>query len=733
MHSHDKKKKKRFLLHLFHSLGAPGHNLGGPADGVGHVELTQVVDRGLEGGLGRAGRFAGKLLRNTDEVGALNGVHAQQVGGNLAHAGAQGIQAVVGQLVAGNLRQRTDDLPVLTCLLRRRDGRLCSLHTALRVDVGGVLFRVCGTGQNDVGHVRTLVTVVALVDDGGVGAHVVLCHVTLISPDQVQHLGLLGWHPGLVAKIKCAHLPGNPVQDVEWVPCGVTGLGLSSQVGQQAEDGCTVGPLNGRAANDDHGLLGLAEHVAPWVGAIEQGGDNRCVAAQGLSAIVEVVHTANDTHTELVVDVGLADLAVEHGRLEAGVSADQQQHVSLLDTGQTAIEQVVGPQITACTSQSNGLLSVQGVRVVAVQKVLKGSGCLHIDLPTNHTNDLLTLCSLKAGGSLQKGLLPGHLVELAVLFEHGEGQALPLQAIVGKAGLVRDPLLVDVLVQAGHDAHNLTTTGIDPDVASSSIENIDGLRLAQLPWAGSESIGLGREGTHGAQVDDVARHLRLEHLLDVRADLHVVATASGAQVLHAGHLVGKAHTTRALDAAGHLHLDKGTNVLVLNSALACKVHVGEAAAVAAEHKGLVLQVALATLVAHGAVQRVVDQKELHNSLAGLLCDGRVCLDLHVGHHGHGARGHGLGGFLHLDQAHAAVTRNRQPVMVAETRNIHTGGLACLQHGGGSIHRDLNSIHSHLHRFWGGRLVQHRSTGVEQALGYGGPPIALDDRGCAEHG
>ncbi len=99
---------------------------------------------------------------------------------------------------------------------------------------------------------------------------------------------------------------------------------------------------------------------------------------------------------------------------------------------------------------------------------------------------------------------------------------------------------------------------------------------------------------------------------------------------------------------------------------------------------LVLQVALASLVADGAVQRVVDlqhsrggisscapappeatsgqvstmlahtratpaahQKKLHDSLAGLLHHGRVRLDLHARASRHGAGSHWLRALLNL--------------------------------------------------------------------------------------
>lgn len=69
--------------------------------------------------------------------------------------------------------------------------------------------------------------------------------------------------------------------------------------------------------------------------------------------------------------------------------------------------------------------------------------------------------------------------------------------------------------------------------------------LPGLPGPGSKSVRLGRERPHWADIDDVARELRHEHFLHVGADLQVVASTGGAQVLHPGDLAGKAEQTNA--------------------------------------------------------------------------------------------------------------------------------------------------------------------------------------------
>ena len=48
--------------------------------------------------------------------------------------------------------------------------------------------------------------------------------------------------------------------------------------------------------------------------------------------------------------------------------------------------------------------------------------------------------------------------------------------------------------------------------------------------------------SYRAEVNDIPRQLGHDHLLDVGANLHVVASACGAKVFHSGHLAGESHT-----------------------------------------------------------------------------------------------------------------------------------------------------------------------------------------------
>ena len=86
----------------------------------------------------------------------------------------------------------------------------------------------------------------------------------------------------------------------------------------------------------------------------------------------------------------------------------------------------------------------------------------------------------------------------------------------------------------------------------------------------------------------------------------------------------------------------------------------------------VLQLALTALVANRAIERVVDQQKLHDRLLGRNRLVALGAHDHALRHGRGAGGHGLGGFFNLDQAHAAVGRNREFLVVAEMGDVGAG-------------------------------------------------------------
>src|SRR5262249_27627952 len=102
----------------------------------------------------------------------------------------------------------------------------------------------------------------------------------------------------------------------------------------------------------------------------------------------------------------------------------------------------------------------------------------------------------------------------------------------------------------------------------------------------------------------------------------------------------------------------------------------------------------AALVADRAVQRVVDEQELHHPLARLLDHRGIGPDLLAGdvHGRQVAGGGGLGRTgPHFYEAHAAVAGDRQPLVVAEARKLLAGQFADLEDVHPLLELDLDTV------------------------------------------
>ena len=159
-------------------------------------------------------------------------------------------------------------------------------------------------------------------------------------------------------------------------------------------------------------------------------------------------------------------------------------------------------------------------------------------------------------------------------------------------------------------------------------------------------------------------------------DFGVLTPIDHAQLHHPGDFFTKAHAAGAVNAAGHfLGGHQGADILGRNHAL----FLAKAGAASTVPDRQVLQLALATLVANGAVQRVVDEQKFHDRL--LRFQGFFALGAHNHALGHrrSTGGQGFGRFFHLDQAHAAVGRNRQLFVITKVRNVNPGFFSRMHH------------------------------------------------------
>ena len=532
---------------------------------------------------------------------------------------------------------------------------------------------------------RALVAMRALIDHEGARRH-----LDLVGTEQEQHVER-AWleHAGDVetarsfraflrdeAEIETADARGGRMKHAEPVPALTDGTERLRRLDGLRQNRGAVGTGESALPHQHHRLATLG------FGRLQELGERVRAGAEIVVAVSQIDALADDADLEIAAQPALADAGVQDRGLAARVRADQQQRIRLLDPGDAGIEHVGGAaerriEFRAVLAAIEIGTAERGDERLQREHLLDGGEI------AGDRADALRRGTLQLLGDQRKGVLPAGGAQPAVLADVGPVEALGAQAVDDVSRLVGDPLLVHRLVDARQDAHHFLTAGIDADRRADGVHHVDRLGLGQLPGPRLVLVGLRGQRADRAEIDDVALKLRRHRMLEIGGDLHILAAADRAEIRRARHFGGEADAARALDAARHGGLDQRADILVLDRALV----LGIARGVDAIGHRLVLQVALATLVADRAVQRVVDEQELHHPLAGLLHhrrlgqhDGRLA----IGAGTQVAHADGAGGLrlrrpaLYLDQAHAAVAGDREPLVEAEARHLGAGRLAGLE-------------------------------------------------------
>src|SRR5690606_25965852 len=130
--------------------------------------------------------------------------------------------------------------------------------------------------------------------------------------------------------------------------------------------------------------------------------------------------------------------------------------------------------------------------------------------------------------------------------------------------------------------------------------------------------------------------------------------------------------------------------------------LGVARHVPTETEREILQLALAALVADRAVERMIDQQELHRALLRRYRALRAREDLHSVRDRRRASRQRLRRLLDVDEAHAAVRGDAELAVIAEARNVDAGSIGHLdQHLAlarlerHAVHFDLDYVVAHV--------------------------------------
>ena len=289
------------------------------------------------------------------------------------------------------------------------------------------------------------------------------------------------------------------------------------------------------------------------------------------------------------------------------------------------------------------------------------------------------------------------VVPLAGL-ETGQGadqrcrNALVTRLVAREAALVAEPALIDIGVIAREDSLDLAFAQRRPGVAARRAAGADRRHVDDLPRARLKAVGRRQQCADWAELGDVAREGVAVRLLVERRDDALSATLARDEFAVLGDIAREAGAAITEDAALAVEHDRRRDRQRLLVRTLRQRHARIAGAVAERQ---VLQRALATLVADGAVERVIEQDELEDTVLSLLRLGRGLggLDDHAVVARHRAGSLQLRCALDLDETHAAGTNRRsEPRLVTEDGDLDARVL-----GGGDDqrralrHRDLTTV------------------------------------------
>ena len=238
------------------------------------------------------------------------------------------------------------------------------------------------------------------------------------------------------------------------------------------------------------------------------------------------------------------------------------------------------------------------------------------------------------GGGVDRHV-PRRLGEPALAAHERRGQALiGVGGLVVEAATVAQPAPVDGLGVDAELAHELVARRLHDDAAADAAVRARALDLLEVPRPGLEAVRRGGERADRADLHRVAGEVRRERLVGERQDLRLVATLGEADQRIAGDLVGEARAAVAQDAALAVEQHE---VADRDRLLEVPLLLDVAALAGTVAERLVLQRALAALVADRAVERVVGEEQLEDALLGPPRQRRLGVDLHVRGDGDHAR------------------------------------------------------------------------------------------------
>ena len=211
---------------------------------------------------------------------------------------------------------------------------------------------------------------------------------------------------------------------------------------------------------------------------------------------------------------------------------------------------------------------------------------------------------------------------------------------------------------------------LDGNATTHRTSGTGALDLLEVPRSGGEAIRLSGQCANGTNLNSVAGEDRVKGLGRRWCDFDLVATTGKVNLSVAGNFCGESGTTAALDATLTVEQNELTDFDGLGKVALLFDETGFTRSVG---QRLVLKRTFATLVAHGAVERVVGQQELQDTVLGLLdllalrVDDHAFTDLDVT----GGLQRGATGTIDFNETHATDTDGLHARVVAKAWDVRS--------------------------------------------------------------
>jgi hypothetical protein len=177
-----------------------------------------------------------------------------------------------------------------------------------------------------------------------------------------------------------------------------------------------------------------------------------------------------------------------------------------------------------------------------------------------------------------------------------------VDVLVSEAAPVAQEISIDAWIISVLYAPNRAVALSGKGVAAEAAVRTDGRSRREVPLARGVAFECFIcEGACGADLGEVSAKRAFQYTVFMAAEEEVVMPAEDIEVPAAGIISVEAYASVAVDAPIHLLVDEGTEILIFE----CSLWEAVSTAGMPCHHGHILQVAFSSLIANGAVVRVV--------------------------------------------------------------------------------------------------------------------------------